>query len=417
MKSTLGIGLGALGKKVGTATLVGFLGAALASGCSGKSSDDDDSGGESSAGRNAPAGSSGNAGRGGSGGSAGSDCEPRPCTASVCGEMRDDGCGNLVECSCPDGCVPATCEGAGAECGDLDDGCGETLDCGDCEGEETCGGSGVPNVCGCEPATCESEGRQCGELSDGCGGTLECGECKSGCSCNDDGICLDDGGSVESPRRYGQKAESSGFTGTLDQYDELYVEPCFSSEDCVAPCLERDGSAAMCRAMTCVEGGDGDHCLPPTIWLRLEALAAEGTDPISDCAELVVWPDPYRDFLRVSDFKFEIPEAAEIEGITVTVRHAGGSPNEVVDDGVHLIKGGAMGSADRSSPTPWAGPDLANVDYGGPTDLWNETWTPADINAPDFGVALSAAYTLGAGNNRAYVDIVYVTVHYRAACE
>jgi hypothetical protein len=385
MKLTALTWLSGSGAKVGTATLAGLVAAALASGCSGKSSDDDDdSGGENSgagragsagaggaAGLGGSAGASGSAGVGGSGGAAGSDCEPRPCTASVCGVMQDDGCGTLVECSCPDGCVPATCESEGAQCGTIEDGCGETLDC---------------------------------------------GECSSGCSC-DDGVCLGDAESAEAPRRYGQKAESSGYHGTLDQYDELYVESCFSADDCVAPCLQRDGTQAMCEAMTCQEGAEGDHCLPPTIWLRLEALASEGIDTYADCAELVVWPDPYRDFLRVTDFKFEIPEAAEIQGITVTVRRAGGSSDEAVDDGVHLIKGGTMGSADRSSPTPWSGPDLVNVNYGDATDLWNESWTPADINAPDFGVALSASYTQSAGSGRAYVDIVYVTVHYRAVCE
>jgi hypothetical protein len=90
---------------------------------------------------------------------------------------------------------------------------------------------------------------------------------------------------------------------------------------------------------------------------------------------------------------------------------------EAADGAVRLIKGGVTGEADRSLPTPWTGPEYANVDYGGPTDLWNETWTPADLNSADFGVALSAIYTDTAGNGRAYVDIVYVTVNYRAPCE
>jgi hypothetical protein len=58
-----------------------------------------------------------------------------------------------------------------------------------------------------------------------------------------------------------------------------------------------------------------------------------------------------------------------------------------------------------------------NAVYGGPEDLWGETWTPADLNSEDFGVALNAIYTDTAGNGRAYVDIVYVTVNYATSCE
>src|SRR5690606_4970814 len=99
-----------------------------------------------------------------------------------------------------------------------------------------------------------------------------------------------------------------------------------------------------------------------------------------------------------------------IQGITVTIRRAGGNDDSAVDGAVRLIKGGVIGAADRSSPTPWTGPEYVDVDYGGEDDLWGETWTPADVNAADFGVALSTLYTQSAGNGRAYVDIIYVTV-------
>ncbi|NLN61451.1 MAG: hypothetical protein GX146_01035 [Myxococcales bacterium] len=45
-------------------------------------------------------------------------------------------------------CVPKTCLDHDANCGELDDGCGAPLQCGTCEGELTCGGAGLPNVCG-----------------------------------------------------------------------------------------------------------------------------------------------------------------------------------------------------------------------------------------------------------------------------
>jgi hypothetical protein len=156
--------------------------------------------------------------------------------------------------------------------------------------------------------------------------------------------------------------------------------------------------------------------LPAPIWANTQALRSEGTD-ITDAAERVLISDPYTDLLLVDDFKLEIPEGAEILGITATIRRAGGSPMEAVDGAVRLIKGGVIGEADRSQATPWGGPMFENVDYGGPEDLWGETWTAADVNAEDFGVALTAIYTDTGGNGRAYVDIVYVTVDYATSCE
>jgi hypothetical protein len=195
----------------------------------------------------------------------------------------------------------------------------------------------------------------------------------------------------------------------------LYDVSCASVDDCVEPCTTRGGTTEMCAASICVDS-TSDYCLPATVWHNLQALRTEGTDS-TDGAELVLVNDPYQDFLLVDDFKLEIPASAEILGITVTIRRAGGSSMEAADGAVRLIKRGVVGDADRSLPTPWTGPEYADVDYGGPTDLWNETWTPADINGSDFGVALSAIYTDTAGNGRAYVDIVYVTVHHRTTCD
>jgi hypothetical protein len=219
----------------------------------------------------------------------------------------------------------------------------------------------------------------------------------------------------QSSRKYAHGAVSSGFSGSDADYSELYSLPCFSVDDCIAPCSERGGTEAMCAASQCIDSID-DYCLPATIWSGLGTLSAEGTDPYTDGAQLVLVNDPYLDQMLLDDFRFEIPEDAEIRGITVTVRRAGGGPNEAVDAAVRLIKDGTIGMADRSSPEPWSAPDFVNVDYGGPSDLWGQTWTAADLNAENFGVALAASYPQTGGNGRGYVDIVYATVHYRQ-CE
>jgi hypothetical protein len=269
---------------------------------------------------------------------------------------------------------------------------------------------------GCEPTTCEAEGAVCGSLPDGCDGMIQCGNCPTGCTCGSDNRCAGDGGE-DMERRHGQRARSSGFAGTQEQYNELYdLGVCQTDDDCGGPCLERGGTPEMCAGNYCMESTE-NYCLPATIWTNVQTLAAEGSDIYADGAQLVLWSDPYRDFLIVDDFKLEVPSSATVLGITVTVRRAAGGPNEAVDAGVHIVKGGVMGSADRSTATPWNDMTFANVDFGGPSDLWGETWTPAEVNAAGFGVAFSAQYTQSAGNGRAYVDIVYVTVHYTTICQ
>lgn len=100
------------------------------------------------------------------------------------------------------GCGLVTCESAGATCGPIGDGCGGVIQCGECEGTETCGGGGEPSVCGgssgCVPQTCEDVGANCGPIGDGCGGSVDsCGDCDGDEVCGGGGpsVC----GEIEPP--------------------------------------------------------------------------------------------------------------------------------------------------------------------------------------------------------------------------
>ncbi len=136
--------------------------------------------------------------------SSGVDCTPRSCSdiGDFCGPMPD-GCGGFVtcvdcespeicggqepmRCGIPDpdsfgSCEPLTCEAQGIGCGLAGDGCGDTIDCGTCPDQETCGGAGVPSQCGtpdCVPLSCQDQGIECGRAGDGCGGLTDvCGVC------------------------------------------------------------------------------------------------------------------------------------------------------------------------------------------------------------------------------------------------
>ena len=52
--------------------------------------------------------------------------------------------------------------------------------------------------------------------------------------------------------------------------------------------------------------------------------------------------------------------------------------------------------------------------YGTTSDLWGTTWTPADINASNFGVALSANSSGTGATRTASVDYIQITVTYTA---
>ena len=131
-------------------------------------------------------------------------CTPETCdNLSVeCGTV-DDGCGNVLNCGscdagmacnsageCIDICISKTCEDLNVECGTTDDGCGNTLNCGTCENGMTCNSAGECVVL-CTPKTCGDLNIECGAGDDGCGNTLNCGTCDDGMACNSNGECID----------------------------------------------------------------------------------------------------------------------------------------------------------------------------------------------------------------------------------
>lgn len=99
-------------------------------------------------------------------------------------------------------CSPDSCDARGKDCGEIDDGCGDTIDCGTCTDGATCGGGGVANVCGkpgsCTPETdaqlCARHGLQCGPVNgapDNCGTQrtiASCGACVGELTCGGNGV-------------------------------------------------------------------------------------------------------------------------------------------------------------------------------------------------------------------------------------
>jgi len=97
-------------------------------------------------------------------------------------------------------------------------------------------------------------------------------------------------------------------------------------------------------------------------------------------------------YLQCTDFGFAIPSGATINGVTVSVERSSTVNGGSTDAAVRLVKAGAIGTVDRSSVTQYTDSDFVE-DHGGANDLWGTTWTPADINAANFGTAFAATKT------------------------
>jgi len=114
------------------------------------------------------------------------------------------------------------------------------------------------------------------------------------------------------------------------------------------------------------------------------------------------------DSIDLTGFGFSIPAAATINGIIVEPKFAG----DKADTGAtaQLLKAGAPVGTSKSFTRPGGATSCATstfVTLGSGVDLWGTTWTPADINAVNFGVRLTKS-----GGGTAFLDAVRITVDY-----
>ena len=117
-------------------------------------------------------------------------------------------------------------------------------------------------------------------------------------------------------------------------------------------------------------------------------------------------------YLKATNFGFAIPAGATINGITVEVELSATQLNRVTDNAVRIVKGGTIGSTDKSSGTTWPTTEAYRT-YGGAADLWGETWAYSDINDSTFGFAISCGAT-GSGTRDGQVDHIRITIDYTA---
>jgi hypothetical protein len=127
----------------------------------------------------------------------------------------------------------------------------------------------------------------------------------------------------------------------------------------------------------------------------LNTLANDGSQSTA-ISLLQLFGDEQTDYMQVKGFGFNIPVGASICGIQATVVRSASNvdllfhTSNVKDIDVRVMKNGTpTGTSEAHTSTEWPASD-GNATYGGNSDTWGVSWSPADINNSNFGFSISA---------------------------
>lgn len=185
--------------------------------------------------------------------------------------------------------------------------------------------------------------------------------------------------------------------------------------------LRRNGaelpSVVLVHEIKGVGTGADDAAVGSQVWTTPGNITGSGGG-VAHCAPVGAAVTTH--YLKGTNCGFAaIPGGATITGIVVTIskRVTGATLETVLDSRVRIVKpSGAVGATDRSSPALWPNTSFAYSIYGGPTDLWGETWVPADFADADVGAVISAVTNDPGGDSATLeVDYMFLTVYYTTA--
>ena len=97
-------------------------------------------------------------------------------------------------------------------------------------------------------------------------------------------------------------------------------------------------------------------------------------------------------YLKATNFGFFIPSSSSICGVVVEIEKSASGINfqtSVTDDIVKIVKGGLAVGNNAALGGNWP-PTDTYFSYGSYNNLWGTSFTPADINAPNFGIIIAA---------------------------
>lgn len=146
-----------------------------------------------------------------------------------------------------------------------------------------------------------------------------------------------------------------------------------------------------------------------TAWSNPSNITSVG----SPYASVTLTPGSSSNYLKATNYGFNIPLSATIDGIEVKIDRKGEQNLGFGfrDDVLKLVKGGVISGDDKSSSNTYP-TTLSTKTYGANNDKWGLSWTPADINASNFGVALSTKSNLIISTLTASINSIQVIVHY-----
>jgi hypothetical protein len=111
-------------------------------------------------------------------------------------------------------------------------------------------------------------------------------------------------------------------------------------------------------------------------------------------------------------YGFDIPTGATIQGIAVSVEYAV-TAGTASDDSVLLLRAGSPVGTQHEVAGAWTvDSDVHTRTYGGSTDLWGTTWSPADINNGEFGVAFAVTVAEVSSNYALSISEMNITIYY-----
>ncbi len=146
-----------------------------------------------------------------------------------------------------------------------------------------------------------------------------------------------------------------------------------------------------------------------TAWSNPGNITSAG----SPYATVTLTPGSSSNYLKATNYGFNIPLSATIDGIEVKINRKGeqsfGFGFE--DNVVKIVKGGTISGDNKNSSNTYP-TTLSTKTYGSSNDKWGLTWTPADINATNFGVALSTKSNLIISTLTASINYIEITVYY-----
>ena len=314
------------------------------------------------------------------------------CTRDVCD-------GTSLDCTHPAGNAGTVCRAAAGVCDVAETCTGTSATCpadafvsssvvcraavaGGCDIAENCPGNG-PNcpadVVQPNGTVCRAAAGEC-DLAETCNGTSN--TCPADAKKTSGTACTDDGNACTSD--------------TCDGTSNLCQHPAGNP---LGTCLTQTQSAAgTCANATGI--GTVAWTNPSRAQTSNDSYA---TAPFSSNGDA-------SNYLKCTNFGFSVPTNSTIQGIKVEWEYSNTSGGTIQDNASRIVKGGTIGTTDKSTATAWPGTDTF-VAYGSSADLWSDSWTPSDINSSGFGAALSASQNSG-GSRTASVDSVRITVSY-----